>query len=272
MPPPLDDYVGWLFHAFAGSASSVDLGDSTYNHYFPESTDDQAVSKYLTARRKVPATTTDLYEQMLDQVVYRLLFGFTPGEYATLRAEMIGRKPTKPDGSGWSFSAKDETSVPIVCKGEFQLPDATDVETANGITLDMTNIIPDLRRMLVAGDYYPYDFPIQGRAITVAFSHLWEDADLYASLYYSGTDWNPVIYSSSFRVMVQSPGFITGAIPYELEFKAENVDWSCQPVALRGGDLVEMAMVGTIAAAGGTGHDWWLRLRNGTANYTWLTA
>ena len=274
LPPPLDDNLGWLLYAFAGSVSSVDNSDGTYTHFFPASTDGSAPSKYLTARRTVPGSST-LYEQMMDQVVYRLQWGFTPGEFTTLRADMVGRTPSKPDGSGWAASAeagKDETSVPIACKGHFKLPDGTAVETATAVSLEMANIIPDMRRVLTMGSYYPYDFPVMGRALSLSFSYLWENSDLYESLYYSGTAWSPIIYSSDVSVEVQSPGFITAALPYKLNFMAENVDWACQPVRLAGGDLVEIAMTGSVSVApSGSNYDWYLALTNGTDEYLWPT-
>ena len=168
-PPPLDDYIGWLLYAFAGSVSSVDNGNSTYAHYFPSGADDTAPAKYLTARREVPATSA-LYEQFEDQVPYRLLLGVAAGEFATMRAEMAGRTPSEPDGSGWTYTTKDQTSVPVACKGHFELPDDTALNTVNGVTLDMTNIIPPVGQVLTVGNYYPYDFPVLGRQITLTFS------------------------------------------------------------------------------------------------------
>jgi hypothetical protein len=269
MPPPLDDYIGWLLYAFAGSVSTVDNGDSTYSHYFPSGADSTAPGKYLTARRSVPGTDT-LYEQMEDLVPTRLLWGLTPGEFTTLRADLVGRTPSNPDGSGWSYSAKDETSVPISCKGAFELPNGTEVETSAAVTMEMVNIVPNLREVLTLGSYYPFDFPVLGRAISVSFSHLWETKDLYVSNYFSAGDWSPTVYSSSLDLYVQSPGNITGSVPYELRFYAPSVDWRCQPVPLAGGELIRMNMVGTVTDYS-SGYDWWLMIKNGTANYTWPT-
>jgi hypothetical protein len=271
MPPSLDGQLGWLLHAFAGSVNSAVNADTTTTHTFPQGADDTAPAKYLTARRKVPGSTV-LYEEMLDMVVYRLLFGFTPGEYANLRAEFVGREPSNPDGSAWVFTdAKDETSVPITCKGSFELPTGTPVTTSTGISLDLNNVVPDLRRVLVAGSYYPVDFPVLGRQIVVQFAHLWENADLYKSLFYSAGAWSPVIYNSGFTMTVESPADAVAGTPFSLTFTAASVDWSCQPVRLAGGDLVEMAMTGTVAASGGAS-DWSLALTNNDANYTWPVA
>jgi hypothetical protein len=269
MPPPLDDYIGWLLYAFAGTVSTVDNGDDTYTHYFPAGADSTVPSKYLTGRRSIPGAAT-LYEQMEDLVPYRLLFGLTPGEFATLRAEMVGRTPIAVDGSGWSFSAKDDNSVPISCKGIFSLPDGNEIETATAVSLEIANMIPDLQRVLTLGSYYPFDFPVLGRAITLSFSYLWENKTLYESLYYSSGAWNPLIYNSSVSLEVESPDVITGSLPYKLKFYGQSVDWTCQPVRLAGGELVEIAMSGTVAGAA-SGHDWYLALTNGTASYTWPT-
>lgn len=267
MPPPLDDYIGWLFYAFAGSVSTITNGDSTYTHVFPDGADDTAPEKYLTARRSIPGASV-LYEQMQDQVVSRLQFGFTPGEFATLRAELMGLEPSNPDGSGWSFSAKGQSSIPVSCLGSFEMPEGTAVSTSTAVTLDMVNITPGPQDVLVVGSYWPVDFPVLGRAITITMTHLWETKDLYSSMWYSGGSWTPAIYSSSVDVTVQSPGYITGSIPYTLKFYAQNVQWEANPVPLRGGDLVRMEMRGIMADAE-SGDDWTLQLQNGTASYTW---
>lgn len=268
MPPVLDEYIGWLFYAFAGSVSSVDNGNSTYTHTFPQGADSTAVEKYLTGRRSVPGAST-LYEQMQDLRVYRLLFGLTAGDFATMRAEFMGRVPTNPDGSGWTFSAKQpEDSTPITCNGHFEVPDGTAIETATGVSLELINVIPDLRRVLVIGDPYPVDFPTMERVARVRFTFLWENKDLYSELYYDTGAWDTQQYSSSFEVNVQSGGKITGSLPYQLTFYAQHMDWEAEPLALRGGDLVEMGMTGTLKRAT-SGQDWRLQLTNGTESYAW---
>lgn len=268
MPPALDDYIGWLLYSFAGSVSSVNPDTGVYAHYFPAGADETAPEKYLTARRTVPGSSV-LYEQMSDLKPYRLLFGLTPGEFATLRAEFVGRKPTNPDGSSWVFDAKDpEESCPITCNGVFRMA-GLPAETTSGVVLDLTNIVPDLRRVMVGGSPYPYDFPVLNRAISVQFGFLWEDPTLYQALYYDSGEWEPLVYSSSYEVTVESAGVITGTTPYSLTFWAASVDWQAQPLALRGGDLVEFGMVGTVKPAV-SGHDWYLKLVNGTGpTYNW---
>lgn len=268
MPPPLDDYIGWLLYAFAGSASSVDNGDGTYTHYFPEGADSTAPTKYLTGRRSVPGAAV-MYEQMIDLVPARMMFGFTPGEFTTLRSDLIGRTPSNPDGGAWSFTgAKGQSSIPIGCSGTFELPDGTAVETSSAVQLDLQNIIPNIQDVLTLGSYYPFDFPVLGRNITVSFQHLWETKTLYESMYYTGGSWNLDLYNTDLDFEVESNGYITGALPYKLKFYGQNVQWQCQPLELRGGDLVRLQMVGTVAAAD-SGHDWYLALTNGTSSYSW---
>lgn len=272
MPPPLDDYVGWLLFAFAGSVTSNTLADggSYYEHYMPSGADSTAPGKYLTARRSIPGTATQ-YEQMEDMVPSRIMLGITPGQYVTMRYEVAGRTISAPDGSGWSFSSKDETSVPIACKGGLELPDGTALETATGASLDVVNVTPGLDQVLTVGSYYPYDFPVLTRAITLSFTNLWETKDIYANFYYSGTAWTPVQYTSSLDVYVQSPGNMSGtSTPYELKLWASNVQWDCDPVRTAGGELIGMTTRGTVADAG-SGFDWYWRLRNVTASYTWPT-
>jgi hypothetical protein len=265
MPPALDDQIGWLFKAFAGSVSSVDNADSTYTHYFPSGADDTQPNLYLTARRKVPGTSA-LYEQMEDMRVYRLLFGFPAANYATLRAEFVGGTFSKPDGSGWTFSAADETSVPVSSVGTFELPDSTVVSTERNTTVDITAVVPPLQQVQVGGSYFPYDFPVLERVVSIQFNYLWENPTLYNSLLYNGTDFEPVVYSSDFHVTVQSPGYITGALRYKLEFYAKAVDWTLTPIQLRGNGLIDCTLQGALKDSA-SGQDWYLAVTNGTADY-----
>lgn len=270
MPPALESNLGVLLYAFAGSVSSVDNADGTYTHYFPSGTDSTAPGKYLTARRSVPGTST-LYEQLEDLVPYRMLFGLTPGEFTTLRAEFMGRLPKSPDGSGWSYSAEGQSSIPIGCAGHFELPDGTAVETSAAVQLELASGIPNPQDVFTLGSYYPFDFPVLSRNITVSFTHLYETKTLYDNLHYDGSgDWETALYSSSLDVEVQSTGYITGSLPYKLKFYAPNVQWELRnPVELRGGDLIRMDMVGTVAAATSGSTDWYLALTNGVSSYAW---
>ena len=270
MPPALAGNLGWLLYAFAGSVSSVDNTDGTYSHVFPAGADTAAVDKYLTSRKKVPGSTA-LYEQITDLRPFRMLFGVTPGQYANFRAELIGREPSNPDGAAWDFETgleAPETSTPVSANGTFNLA-GSPINTTNGVQLDMVNAVPGLQRVMVNGSLYPYDFPVLERVVTVSFNFLWENPDLYKQIFYGSTAAiEPLVYSSAYDLTVQSAGMITGVLPYELKFEAANVDWEASPVDLRGGDLVEMAVSGTLKAAV-SGYDWRLTLTNDVAAYTW---
>jgi len=270
MPPVLDDYLGWLLYAFAGSVTSNTLTDgvSYYEHYFPSGADSSAPGKYLTARRVIPGTAA-MYEQMEDLVPTRLLLTITPGEYATMRYDVVGRTISAPDGSGWTHSAKDEASIPISCKGGLEFPDGSDIETATAVSIELVNIVPDMRRVQTVGSYYPYDFPVLGRNITLSFQHLHETKTLYSLFYWNGTAWQPTVYSTSFDVYVESTGDMTGtSTPFELKVWGNNVDWACDPIRLAGGELIGMAVTGSVARAT-SGYDWYMRLRNLTSAYAW---
>jgi len=273
LPPPLENYLGWLLYAFAGTVTSNTLSDSVsyYEHYFPSGADSTAPGKYLTARRTIPGGSAQ-YEQMEDLVPSRILLGITPGEYVTMRFDAMGRTISAPDGSGWTFTSEDETSVPIACRGGLEMPDGSSLSTATGAALEIINVLPPMNQVLVVGSYYPYDFPVLTRAITLSYTHLYETNTLYTNFYWNGTAWQPTIYSTSLDVYVQSTGYMTGtsATPYEFKLWANNVDWACDPITLAGGQLIGMRITGSVAKAS-SGFDWYMRLRNLTASYTWPT-
>jgi len=274
LPPPPDNYLGWLFHAFAGSVTSNTLSDSGnyYEHYFPSGADDTAPDKYLTLRRTIPGTANQ-YEQMEDVRPSRLLLTLTPGEYASLRFEGMGRTISAPDGAGWSAganAAESHTNVPISVSGGIEIPDGTSLGTATGVSVDIRNMPPDIRDVQVMGSYYPYDFPVLTRQITVDFTHLWETKTLYQNMYWDGTAWDTSIYSTSCDLYVNSTTYITGTTPYQINVWMDGVDWNCDAVPLTGAELIRVRFTGTAKDAA-SGYDWYLRLRNGTASYTWPT-
>lgn len=270
MQPALDDYLGWLLYAFAGSVSSVDNGGGIYTHHFPSGADDDVVSTYLTARRKIPGSA-NLYEQIADVRPYRLLLALQPASFAMLRTECVGRTITSPDGAAWTYAAKGpEDSCPVSCLGHIELPDGTVLNAVNGVSIDIASAVPRVQDVQVNASLYPYDFPVVQRNIQVAFNLLWENPDLYNSVYYDGTDLALPVHSTSFDVLSQSAGYITGTTRYELGFWCGEMDWQCQPLRLQGGSLVECQFVGTMHTAA-SGIDWELTLKNGTAGYSWPT-
>jgi hypothetical protein len=276
VPPALDDYMGWLMYAYAGEVSSVLISTGVYKHYFPSGADDTSQKRYLTLRRSVPADSI-IYEQFEDMVVAGLSWTFAPQEFANLRADFIGRTPSEPNGSAWTWTnIKDQTSVPISSKGTFELPDGGTalVEAPNGVTIEMVNVTPDPRRVSVIGSYYPYDFPVLARNITISFSALMASKTLYDALHYSGTAWSPAMPAQasfgSIDFKSQSPDVIpTRALPYEFGFYASNMQWTATPIRLVGGELVQVAITGVVAEDPNQTQDWYMTLQNATSAYTW---
>lgn len=269
LPPAVEDKLGWLFYAFAGSVSSVDK-TGYYQHNFPAGADDAAVAKYLTARRKVPGTSA-LYEQMIDMVPTRILIGVTPGEYTTMRLEAIGCGFSSPEGSGWSYDADDESSVPVAVKGGVEIPDDTNISGVTAVALELTNVTPPVNRVMTVGSYFPEDFPVLTRGIRATINMLWEARTFYDNFWYDGANWQSEIYNTDLDIYIQTPQNISGqSVPYELRLWAASVDWECTPPRLVPGDLVEFAIMGTLTDAV-SGYDWRITLQNDTENYTWPT-
>jgi len=55
-----------------------------------------------------------------------------------------------------------------------------------------------------------------------------------------------------------------------LKFWSANMEWTCEPLRLVGGDLILLRITGTMAAAA-SGFDWYVRLKNDTSEYVWPT-
>jgi hypothetical protein len=274
MPPPLIENLGYLLHAFAGAVSTVD-NTGYYTHYFPSDTvGDTTAPDKLLAIHKIVDLDADLGEVLLDQTVARLQFNIAGGEYVSFQADFMGGEPSTDaaTGVGWTPAPEDGVSIPIACTGTFELPDGTAINTVQGVTIDMVNVTPGIRDVMLVGSYFPHSFPVLGRVINVTWNHLVEADTLYQSIFYSSGSWNPVVYNTDLAITVASADDIpTQAVPYSLEFMAESVDWTATPIPLAGGDLVRLQVTGSIADANTAGVDWYLALTNAQATYTWPT-
>lgn len=278
LPPTMIGNLGWLFYGFAGSVDTTDNADGTYTHQFPNGgLDNVSPSKYLAFHRITPTDDGTLGEEMLDQVIHTITLGAVPGELSTMQIDSLGRSFSASDdvsGTGWTPSFEDVGCLPMIAKGHFEMPDGTAATNATGITVEMRSIIPDIRRVLVAGAYYPLDFPVTGRALTVSWTALWDNEDLYKACYYNASGaWEPAVYTTTLDITMESPFDIYGTgtdLPLSLKFYGGQVEWEAEPLSLQGGDLIEMRMTGTVTNVA-SGEDWYLELTNEQANYTWPT-
>ena len=280
LPPILEANIGWLLYTFAGSCSSAEVptATGTYEHKFPANgSDTTAPQKWLTVHKITPEGTGNIGEEFIDQVVSRIVLGFTPGEYANMQLELLGRAFNKDDdvsSTGWTPAYEDETAVPIVTKGHYEAPDATALTNINGVTVEMVNIMPDLREVLVVGEYSPLGFPVLGRNLTVTLNALWENHDLYESIIYDTSgDWEPLIYSTSLDLRVETPAEVWGTgtdLPMALNFYAEEIEWTAEPIALEGAGLIRMNVTGTVSN-NPAGVDWYMSIVNEETSYTWPT-
>lgn len=272
LPPPLKENLGWLLLAFAGAVVTVD-NTGNYTHFFPSNTagDITAPDKLVCIHKITPANTS-IGEVLLDQTVSRIQLNVAGGEYVSMQIDFMGSEPSSDtvSGTGWVPAVETAESVPVACCGSFELPDGSEIGTVQGVTIDLVNVIPGIRDVMIVGDYFPHSFPVLGRVINITWNHLVEADTLYQSIFYDTGAWTPVVYNTDVAVLVESAGDIpTQAVPYSLEFMAESVDWTATPIPLAGGDLVRLQVTGSVADAGTAGVDWYLALTNAVASYTW---
>jgi len=283
LPPVMVGYLGWFFHAFAGSYSGVDNTDGTFTFTFPDSglDNDPPAARYLAFHKIIPVDGGGNFaETMLDQIPHTITLGCVPGELATCQMDFLGRSFSSEDdasGTGWTPGDYEDIGIlPLITKGHFELPDGSAADNATGVTIELRNLIPDLRRVLVAGSYYPLGFPVMGRALTVSWTALWKNATLYKACYYNASGaWNPSVYSTDLDILMESPldAYGTGLdLPMSLKFFGGQVEWEAEPISLQGGDLIEMRMTGTLTNTA-SGTDWYLALTNEQAvdYYDWPT-
>jgi len=278
--PRLEDNLGWLLHGFAGAyTAEADPGGSTAHHYFVMPGDkgtsgSPETTKWMTFQRYIPGDTADTgrKETLTDCKVAGLVISLPAFGNLTMRVDVVGRVPTGSAAqSAPSASMEDYTTIPIASVGSFEVPFNTDMKALGG-TLTLQNVFTTPDQEMIVGSYYPDDFVVTSRMMTIDWVYKVENLNLYDSIFYNDShEWTPVVYTSSFRVTASPPPESDGTNNFELGFEAQKVVWSVEPVRLAGGDIVTMRFHGTVVEPE-SGDNWVLWLKNeqtATDHYNW---
>jgi len=285
--PRLEDTIGWLLYAAMGAVSSTLHTTGCTEHVFGFQATDAAATKWLSARKYIPKKDggegTDVREVYTDCKIVGMAFTLANDAPITTRVDMIGRSFAFDTSTEWTFantSYEGFASIPIGCVvgGYIELPTFSTSTTKLAVqaaTITWANTPLDIRQERVFGSPYIDDITTIMRQLTFDIVVKWSDPELYKSILTgttAGTAWTTVPFTSSLKILVMSPGHISGATDehYELEINAANVMLQqAEGITLAGNNAVVSRFTGTAVQPADTSAYATITLRNDTAGYTW---
>ena len=272
--PRLDEHLGWLLLSFAGSATVT--GSGPYTHIFPGQADTIIPNKWLSMRRMIPKEDNSFFgETFTDCRVMGLQIAAVPGTVLTMRATVQGLGVTPNDnatGVGWAPTTdqggyEPYQGAPLATASGFEMPQGTPIELITNVQLQMQMGAPNPTDEMVLGSYSPHAITPLSRSIQITATAFWTDAQMYKNLYYNnGAAWSPTLYTSysPFLMSFRTPDNLSGLnYPGEIGFyaAANAILWRCEPINLRGGDVVVLRLTGFVVDT--AGEDWGIYIKNG---------
>ena len=271
--PRLKTAFAALLYGLTGYCSDMGAFDvegnaaaGTESKQFPMRRDTATASTslpWMAVRKYVPgaASGEDMEEIGVDCRVAAMRIAVPQNGPVVCTPAFVGRKGVLADQSFSAWRPFDDfDSVPISTKGHIKLhtedaapPLSGGTEyPALGATIDITNGVTTPAQEMIIGDYHPDDFAVLNRAVIITWVYKWQDDVLYRAIVANeGTgaaiDWSPIVFKKAFELLVESPGNITGAFPYQLYCYAPSVSFMSQgSPRLAGGGMLAINLVGTV--------------------------
>jgi len=263
LQPRLEGDIGWVLYAACGNVSTVsDCPEAgLYTHVFRPDPSATSTIKWLSARVMTPGATSsdNLGSIGLDCRIPQLRIVVPQNDVVTAMLTVQGRVPSWANAEAanawtWADDYEDFDSVPISVKGHFEVPDDTSIP-ALGVDITLANVLTDVRREMIVGEYHPDDLAVITRNMMISFVHKYPDPARYlASVaneddpFASAMPWSPVVNTQSCELKVESPANISGkSNPYSLTLKASKVNWVAEgPPVLTAGDMLSIRYTGTV--------------------------
>lgn len=289
--PRLEDTLGWLLYATAGSVTTTDdedvLGNTVtgmYNHEFKFATNASYIP-YLSFRKEIPGSASDgsddLGESFVDCKIINNAFALPNDGLITTRVDVLGRGVGQnfEDNPSWTYdnTFEDYNSIPIgtVTGGYFQIPtfSGTDLPIVAGNVV-ITNAPLDMRQEKVFGSPYMQDITVVSRRLAVDLVLKWEDPQLYRSILTGATDgtqWTTTPFVNDLDVYALSADDATGlSTPWGLRFQAASVMYQVNGgIRLAGNQSVALRVSGVGIAS--TSDYFTVNLGNTATQYSWPT-
>jgi hypothetical protein len=244
-------------------------------------------NRWLTVRRLIPTTTGYIGETFYNTKVASISLSsaatgpigmevtFLGGAgdsdaYDQYVLEAITGQPVAADG--WDYtSAANVDTIPMAGGGYVKQGALSSDELKNvrDLRINLQGNMTGPQDTTMIGQLAPGGYSILGRQITVAFTFLWDNADLYRKIKLGGvggTHWSQAPFSSPFWVKFPD---LSGT--RAMGFFAQNVHWMSQPIGVEGQSQVLMRVSGLVNDAVGAQWGLWLAATSMTGASVWPT-
>ncbi len=261
------------------------VSQEAYEHFFTYGAS-QEVIDWTTIRKVVPGETY-LYTQALDCKLAMMRFIIPQAGPVAARIDAVGRVPTFPNGSAWSYDTMDDADAfPVAnAPGYFRFTQDGAINSlgVTGMVFEIINLLTTPQEEMTVGSNYPDDFGVRGRAVTARFVYRWKNPELCLQIMTGAIDgdaWNANVFTTDLEAAVTTPGVMGDDQEegWQLRFVAPKVEFRQNgPIRLVGNQTIAIEYIGSVLTPEGSGSPAWsgdgeyfaVALRNEVASYSW---
>lgn len=252
---PRPDSLGIMLMGALGSCQSAPHATETgvYEHTFTLDPDpiDQFSAPYYTARFAPGGMWGEQYQ---DARFNALALSWRAANFVRGQMSFLGGQASRIASPTWTATAAPDTTPPFITPtATIELPTGTAAKVLSGSFV--AGMAIPLDEQWIVGAYLPDDFDITKRTYALQLVLKIADASLYSQMTYDPAGGNAWVASlmreAQFSVNFNGNYPAAGAVDYGLEISgngqadnAGNVVWSAQPIGLRPGQQVVMAVTG----------------------------
>jgi len=286
-----------IWPAWHGDGDACTIGEwSGYLHTFTFNTDPSIID-YHTVVRRAGGSDSGVWEMLYDCRFETLALTLNALAWLGGSFSLNGIQPTQYNTSAGvaalNAAVDPDVSAPFVSPvGGFKLNDTYKSVGVYGGSGDgavglasvaaQIGAVQNVDREFIIGSYYPQDIDVVARAATIAATMFLNSKLLYDKLMYdpevavttADVTWvadvfDTALFEATYRTGEPIVGADDGAgaaVPYKLTIAAADTQWGVGGINLRGGDIVMIDLVGSIAKPA-AGEALTLTLLNSTASY-----
>lgn len=250
--------IGWLFHAFAGSATSASLGGGSYRHTFFEPTDKSALP-WCTLVKNVADVWHERYG---DSRIDTLRLDFPSAGIITAAASFVSLSFTG-DSTTVLSETLDSSAVFTTNVGTVTI-DSSTTKKVNRVSLDFSNNLTRDERVL--GDYYLDDITVMRKTCRITADCFLTNYDWYQAVFNNGSGdiWSPCIYSAAMELEFTTD---CGATSATVKVVFPQVDFQAFPVSLNGQDQIRVTLTAEVIVNTAGARPFYFVLTNGETDY-----
>jgi hypothetical protein len=271
---PRPKTLGHFLYGVTGSVATVDNADDSYSHTFQLGAD-QFSAPWFTMRNNIGNLTAEQYPDMR---VAQLALRFRSQRFMEAQVAFQGASaPSTVSSSSWNGLAQVDGGPQFLAPvSTIELPTGTQVAVMDGSFVAASQM-PTEEQFKIGG-YSPDDLSITQRSYQLSLAVKINDATLYRKIMIDpagGAAWAASIFrEANFKIIMRSDIEIDTGVPYSLTIEANgasganaNVTWQAQPIPMRAGRQLIMAVTGTFLASPIVAAPLKLTLVNATSSY-----